>query len=150
MPTLVKNKKFHLNYEILEEFDAGISLLGFEVKSVREKHGSLEGAHIIIRGGEAFLVGAHIPPYQASNTPKGYDSYHARKLLLTKKELHSLSNLEKQKGLTIAPISLYTKGRNVKVSFAIVRGKKKYDKREAIKKKDTARDVARELKERGF
>jgi len=146
MPTLIQNKKVHLNYEILEKFDAGLELRGFEVKSLRNKQGSLEGAHVIIRGNEAFLVGAHIPPYQTANAPKSYDPYDNRKLLLTKKELAELAGAESQKGLTIAPISLYTKGRYVKLSLGIARGKKKYDKRETIKKKDTARDIERDIK----
>lgn len=150
MPTLIHSKKVNLNYEIIEQFDAGLSLRGYEVKSLRNKQGSLEGAYVIVRGNEAFLIGAHIPPYQAGNTPDGYDPYQNRKLLLTKKEISELAGYEKKKGLTIVPISLYTKGRNIKLSLGIGRGKKKFDKREDIKKKDTARDVARELKERGY
>ena len=150
MPTLIQNKKVNLNYEIMEKYDAGLSLRGYEVKSIRNKHGSLEGSYIIVRGNEAFLIGARIPPYQASNTPAGYAPYRNRKLLLTKKEISELSGFEKKKGLTIIPIMLYTKGHNIKLSLGIGRGKKKYDKRETIKKKDTLRDVARELKERGY
>ena len=150
MPTLIHNKKVHFDYEILEEFEAGIELLGFEVKSLRAKRGSLEGAHVTIRGGEAFLINAEIPPYQPSNTPKDYDPKRRRKLLLTKKEISLLAGKEAQKGLTLVPISLYTKGRHIKLSFGIARGKKKYDKRETIKKRDTERDVARELKHYGF
>lgn len=148
MPTLVQNKKVHLNFEILDEFEAGLELHGFEVKALRNKQGSLEGSHIIIRAGEAFLVGAHIPPFQPANTPKTYDSYRPRRLLLAKKELAELGSAEATKGLTIVPISLYTKGRNIKLSLGIARGKKKYDKRETIKKKDTRRDIERDLKER--
>ena len=150
MPTLLQNKKVHFNYEILDQFDAGIELFGYEVKSLRNKRGSLEGSHVIVRGNEAFLVGTNIPPFQPKNAPKNYDSRRTRKLLLTKKEIGELSGEEKQKGLTIVPISLYTKGRNIKLSLGVARGKKKYDKRETIKKKDTQRDVARELKQQGF
>jgi SsrA-binding protein len=150
MPTLVQNKKIHFNYEILEQYDAGIELFGYEVKTLRNKHGSLDGAHITVRGNEAFLIGSEINAYQPANAPKDYDSHRNRKLLLTKKELSALAGKEKQKGLTIVPISLYTKGRNIKLSLGVARGKKKYDKREAIKKRDTARDVARELKQQGF
>jgi len=150
MPTLLKNKKVHFNYEILDQFDAGIELSGIEVKSLRNKRGSLEGSHVIVRGDEAFLVGADIPPFQPKNAPKGYDSRRTRKLLLTKKEISELSGKEKQKGLTIVPISLYTKGRNIKLSLGVARGKKKYDKREDIKKRDTQRDIVRDLKQQGF
>jgi len=150
MPTLIKNKKVFFNYEILEQFDAGIELFGYEVKSLRNKHGSLEGSHVIVRGNEAFLINTDIPPFQPKNAPRDYDSHRIRKLLLTKKELSKLEGKEKQKGLTIVPISLYTRGRNIKLSLGIARGKKKYDKRETIKKKDTERDVAREMKQQGF
>lgn len=150
MPTLIQNKKVHFNYEILDQFDAGIELFGYEVKSLRNKHGSLEGAHIIVRGNEAFLVGADIPAYQPANAPKDYDSHRTRKLLLTKKELSELAGKESQKGLTMVPISLYTNGRNIKLSFGVARGKKKYDKREDIKKRDAKRDIDRELKQQGF
>jgi len=146
MPTLVQNKKVHLNYEILDKFDAGLELRGFEVKALRNKQGSLEGSHIIVRGNEAFLIGAHISPYQPANAPNDYDPYRNRKLLLTQKELAELAGAESQKGLTIAPISLYTKGRNIKLSLGIARGKKKFDKRETIKKKDTQRDIERDVK----
>lgn len=143
---LLSNKKIHFNYEIIETFQAGIELLGFEVKSLREKQGSLEGAYILVRGGEAYMVGSFIPPYQASNTPTDYDPYRNRKLLLTKEELEKLSNTEQTKGLTIAPISVYNKGRNLKVEIALVRGKKKFDKRETIKQRESSRDIQRSLK----
>ncbi len=148
MPTFVKNKKAHFNYEILEKMNAGIKLLGFEAKSLRNNQGSLEGAYIIVRGGEAFLIGAHIPPFQPANTPDSYDPYRNRKLLLTKKELVKLGDIDNKKGLTITPLSVYSKGKNLKLEIGIGRGKKKYDKREDIKKRDTARDVARELSDR--
>ena len=148
MPTLIENKKAYFNYEILEKFEGGIELVGLEVKSVKNKRGSLEGTHIIVRGGEAFLIGMQIPPYQPNNTPKDYDPLRNRKLLLTKKEIGILAEAESKKGLTIVPISLYTKGRKIKVSLGIGRGKKKYDKRESIKKRDTERDVAREMRDR--
>ena len=143
---LIANKKVHLNFEILETFEAGISLLGFEVKSLRNKTASLEGAHVIIRGNEAFLVGATISPYQPANTPKEYDPMRPRKLLLTKKELGALAKGEHQKGLTIVPISLYNKGRTIKAEIAIAKGKKKNDKRETLKQKESKRDIERTLK----
>jgi len=144
--TYAKNKKAGFDYEILEEFEAGISLAGFEVKAIKSGLCSLEGAYIIVRGGEAFLTGANIPPYQPANTPKNYEPDRARKLLLSKKEIATLADAEKSKGLTIVPISMYNKGGKIKVRIGIGRGKKKYDKREAIKKRDTKRDIERELK----
>jgi len=147
MATYAQNKKVLFNYEILDKFEAGISLLGIEVKSLKTKHGSLDGAHVIVRGGEVFLVGANIPPYQPANTTKDYDPERPRKLLLTKKEIFELSKVERKKGLTIVPISVYNKGNKLKLGFGIARGKKKHDKRETIKKRDTERDIRRELKE---
>lgn len=148
MPTLIKNKKALHDFEVLEKFEAGIELYGFEVKSLRAGQGSLLGAYVIVRGGEAFLVGANIPPYQPANTPKDYDPERPRKLLLHKRELDTLRGAEGKKGLTIVPISVYTKGRKLKVEITIARGKKKHDKREQIKKRDTELDIARELKDR--
>jgi len=144
--SLIQNKKVYLNYEIQETFSAGIELFGFEVKSLRKKQGSLEGAYIIARGNEVFLIGATIPPYQPTNTPDNYDPARNRKLLLTKKEIERLSSFEKQKGLTIVPISVYNKGIKIKIEIGVAKGKKKYDKRESIKKKDTERDLKRTLK----
>ena len=148
MSTFIRNKKASFDYEILEKFDAGIELFGFEVKSIKSNHGNIEGSHITVRGNEAFLLNANIPPYQTANTPKDYNPERNRRLLLTKKELSELSGLEEKKGLTIVPISMYNKGKKVKVEIAVVRGKKKFDKRESIKKKDTQRDIDRELKSR--
>ena len=144
---LIQNKKVRLNYEIAETFEAGMELFGFEVKSLRGKQGSLDGAHIIVRGSEAFLVSATIPPYQPANTPKDYDPARNRRLLLTKKEIARLYGFEKQKGLTIVPISVYNKGSKIKIEIGVAKGKKKYDKRETIKKKDTERDLKRSLKQ---
>lgn len=143
---LIQNKKTYLNYEILEKFTAGIELLGFEVKSLRAKLGSLEGSYTTIRGGEAYLVGSYIPPFQPGNTPKDYDPRRNRKLLLTKKEIAELAGTENKKGLTIIPILVYNKGRKIKVEIGVARGKKKYDKRETLKKRDAEREIERTLK----
>ena len=143
---LIENRKARFNYELLEKLDAGIELFGFEVKSLRQKQGSLDGAYVIVRGGEAFLVNSFIPPYQPKNTPKEHDPRRNRKLLLTKKELAELAGAESKKGLTIVPLSVYSKGRKVKVGIAIARGKKKYDKRETLKRRDVERDIRREMK----
>lgn len=147
MTTYVDNKKVGFNYEIIEKIEAGIELFGFEVKSIKKNQGSLEGAYIIVRGGEAYIMNMTIPPYQEKNTPKGYEPRRNRRILLTKKELAKLADIETD-GLTIVPISLYNKGNLIKVSIAIVRGKKKYDKRETIKKRETDRSVRREFRDR--
>lgn len=143
---LVQNKKAHFNYEILERYEAGIELFGPEVKALRGGHGSLEGSHVTVRGGEAYLIGMTIPPYQPGNTPKDYDPMRNRRLLLSKEQIAQLSSKEEAKGLTIVPISVYNKKRNLKVEIAVVRGKKEYDKRETIKKREANRDVLREMK----
>lgn len=145
---LISNKKIGRDYEITETYTAGIELFGFEVKSLQKSQGSLEGSFITIRGKEAFVIGMFIPPYQENNTPKEYDPYRNRKLLLTKSEIEELEKIEKAKGLTIAPVSVYNKGRYIKVDIGIAKGKKKFDKRETLKKKDTKRDLEREFKDR--
>ena len=146
MAQYAENRKARFDYEILEKYEAGIELLGVEVKSVRGGRMSLEGAFAIARGGEVFLINANIPPYQAKNSPKDYDALRNRKLLLTKKEIAELAGTEKNKSLTIVPISVYNKGRKIKVEIALVKGKKKHDKRESIKKRDTDREIRREIK----
>lgn len=140
------HKKARFDFDILDTFSAGVSLIGAEVKSLRTGQGKLEGGHVVIRGGEAFLVGVSIPPYQQANAPKDYDPERARKLLLTEKEIEELHRKSEKQGLTIVPLKWYNSGRNVKLEIAIARGKKKYDKREAIKARDTKRDVERTLK----
>ena len=146
MTTYISNKKAHFNFEILETFEAGLVLFGYEVKAIRTGRGKLEGGHVVIRGKEAFLVGVSISYYQEKNTPKSYDPERARKLLLSTKELAKLEQKGEQAGLTIVPIRLYNKLRTIKLEIALVRGKKKVDKREAIKKRDVLREVQRTLK----
>ncbi|MBI3634488.1 MAG: SsrA-binding protein SmpB [Candidatus Yonathbacteria bacterium] len=143
---LIENKKARFNYEIIEKYEAGIELLGVEVKSLRAKHGSLEGSHIVVRGGEAFLVGSTIQPYQAGNSKESYDPNRNRRLLLTKKELTLLADYESKKGLTIVPIAVYNKKRKLKIEIAVVRGKKTRDKRESLKKREAERDILRDIK----
>ncbi|MBI2175652.1 MAG: SsrA-binding protein SmpB [Parcubacteria group bacterium] len=146
MAELAANKKAFTDYDLLEKFEAGISLYGFETKSAKLKRAELAGSRVIIRGGEAFLVGAEIPPYQSANTPKEYDSQRTRKLLLGKKEISRLAGKSEERGLTLIPIRLYTKGNLVKLEFGIARGRKKYDKRARIKERETKRHIERTLK----
>lgn len=143
---LIEHRKARFDYEILEEIEAGLELLGGEVKSLRQKQGKLEGAHVIVRGGEAYLVGAHIPPYQPGNTAGSYDPARTRKLLLTKKELASLAAFESQKGLTIVPLRVYNKNNHLKLAVGIARGRKSHDKRSVLKERDTKREMDRTLK----
>lgn len=146
MTNLISHKRASFDFELLETFEAGISLLGTEVKSIRGGQGKLEGAYVIIRGKEAFLVGASIPAFQKKNAGKGYEPERPRKLLLTMKEIAELELKSEKQGLTIVPLKLYNKGANIKLALAIARGKKKQDKRESIKERDVKRDIAREFK----
>lgn len=146
MSNYVSNKKARFDYEILETFEAGLVLYGYEAKSVRSGKAKLEGAHVVVRGGEAFLVGASIAPYQAANTPDDYETDRTRKLLLNQKELAKLERESENAGLTIVPIRLYNSNRKIKIEIALARGKKQADKRESIKKRDTKRAIDRILK----
>lgn len=143
--SITENRKARFNYEILSTFPAGLELTGQEVKSVRAGKISLTGAYISVRGGEAFLLNAHIEPYQIKNAPE-FDPLRPRRLLLSRLELAELALAEGTKGLTIVPLSVYNKGRFLKLDVAIVRGKKKFDKRETIKKRDTERDLGQKLR----
>lgn len=145
---LVEYKKAFLKYAPIESYSAGLELTGQEVKALRNKLGSLDGARVVVRGGEAFIVGMTIPPYQSANTPKSYDSERARRLLLAKSEIAALADAEAKKGLTIVPLEIYTAGRLVKARIAIVRGKGKEDRREDLKKRSALREAERELKHR--
>lgn len=144
--SLIENRKARFNYEILETFEAGIELLGNEVKSLRAHRGVFDGAYVSVRGGEAFLVKLSIPAYQSANTPKEYDPERSRRLLLRKKEISRLADAETEKGLTIIPLSLYSKDRFIKAQIAIAKGKKEYDKRETSKKRATDREMRRIVK----
>ena len=142
---LIENKKAHLRFEILETYSAGLELSGAEAKSLRDKRGSLDGARVIVRGGEAYVTGMTIPPYQPTNTDKGYDPERPRRLLLSKREIGALSDAESKKGLTTVPLEVYN-NRHLKMRVAVVRGKGKKDRREDLKKKEATRDAERALK----
>jgi len=146
MSTYIRNRKATFNYEILDTFEAGVILRGYEVKSVRAGKGKLDGSYVIIRGGEAFLVGASISAFQVANTPKSYDPEQPRKLLLSKKQLAKIENQVDTARLTCIPISLYNNNGKIKLEIALARGKKKADKRESIKARDSKRDIQRTLK----
>ncbi len=143
---LVENRKAYRNFDVLERFTAGVELFGFEVKALRKGQATLSGARVTVRGKEGYLLGMNVSPLQPKNVPETYDPLRARRLLLTKKELVTLSDAEDKKGFALIPLSFFLGGRKIKCEIAIARGKKKYDKRETIKKRDTARDVRREFK----
>jgi SsrA-binding protein len=146
MAKVIQNKKVFFDYEILEKFEAGLGLKGYEVKALKNGRGSITGARVLIRGGEAFVVGMDISPYQPGNAPVDYDSSRTRRLLLHKKEIRYLEGKAKERGLTLVPISVYTKGNLIKLEFGAGRGKKKSDKREIIKKREAQRKIERALK----
>lgn len=146
MAILLENRKARYNYEILETFEAGLVLAGWEVKSLRNKRGSLVGGHIIIRGDEVYAVGIDIPPYQPNNMPPDFEEQRTLKLLLSKKEIKYLTGKLSQKRLTIVPLRVYTKARKIKIEIGLAKGKKKFDKREKIKERETKRETERELK----
>jgi SsrA-binding protein len=138
--SLIANKKLTLNYEVKERIEAGLELLGFEVKALRAKLGSLEGAKVIIRGAEAYVVGVYIPPYQSNNTPKSYDATRTRKLLLHKKDMEHIIREEEMHNLTTVPISLYLKKNLIKCEIGLCKKLQKHDKRESIKKNIAIRE----------
>ena len=148
MKEITKNKKAYFNYEILEKLIAGISLIGQEVKSIKSGRISLKATYVVLRNEEAFLIGANIPPYQPKNAPKDYNPERSRKLLLKKSEIKYLIGKTKQKGLTIVPLRVYNIRGKIKIEIGLVKGKKKFDKREIIKKREGEREIRRILKEK--
>jgi SsrA-binding protein len=140
----ISNKKAYFNYEISETFEAGVNLLGPEVKSVRLGKADLTGSFIKIVGGEAFLLNAKIFPYQNAQV-ENYDENRTRKLLLHKAQIISLKSKIEGSNLSLIPVSLYIKSGFVKVEVGLGKGKKQYEKRESIKKRDIKRDIEREL-----
>lgn len=149
MAILAENRKARHEYEILETIEAGIELRGYEVAAAKRGMMSIAGSRAVIKNNEAFLMGSVIPPYQPQNTPADYDQQRTRKLLLRKEEIARLTGKQKEAGLTLIPLSVYTKHRMIKCELALARGKKKYDKRETIKKRDAQRRMDRLLKVRG-
>lgn len=139
----LRNKKASFDFTFEETIEAGIELLGTEVKSLKSHHGSMNGAYVTVIGGELMLLGAHIPAWQEKNVGPEYDPYRNRKLLVHKKELLYFLRALQSKGLTIVPLSLYGKNRHIKVQIAIAKGKKNVDKRESIKKRDLDREMRR-------
>jgi len=158
MRIIAENKKAYYNYQILEKFEAGISLIGQEVKSIKTRGVNLAGSYVIIRTPthpppsrkrapeEAYWIGAEISPYQPKNVPADYNPERSRKLLLKKVEIKELIGKSKQKGLTLIPLRVYTKNGKIKLEFGIAKGKKKFDKRELIRKREVEREIERVLK----
>lgn len=145
MKILHQNKQAYFNYEILEEFTAGIMLTGAEIKSVRAGHFNLKGAFVSIVGGEAWLKNANISRYPYDSNP-AYDPFRTRKLLLKKPEIEKLAGKLNAQGVSLIPLAVGLKGRYAKVVLGLARGKKKHDKRAIIKERDTKREAERAMK----
>ena len=151
MPVLALNKKAKFDYQILETLEAGLILTGQEVKSIRQGHASLQGAYVTLsKKNELTLLNANIPAYKMAGPLPNYDPNRSRKLLLNKKEINYLSAKLKQIGLTLIPLSLYTKHKKIKLELALAKGKKLFDKRRSIKEKEEKRKIARILKQKIF
>ena len=141
--TVATNRKARFEYQLLDTFEAGLVLKGTEIKSVRRGQISLQEAYVRTDGKQAWLVGAHIAPYEHASAFQ-HDPDREKKLLLNKREIRELYDALRIKGLTIIPVRVYLKGGRAKVEIAIAKGKKKYDKREAIKKRDFEREESRD------
>jgi len=150
MTIVAENKKISFNYQILEKFEAGIVLKGFEVKAVRSGKANIRGGFVVFQKGEPVLININIAPYQKGNVPKNYNPKRPRTLLLKKREIKYLIGKTQEKGLTLLPTKLYIKGGKIKVEIALCKGKKKFDKREKIKKREIEREMKREMKKGKF
>jgi len=146
MPTYATNKKARFEYEILDTFEAGLVLTGQEVKSVRAGRANLKGAFVTFHNDTALLTNMHVPKYKYAGSLVDYSPDQSRKLLLKKREIAYLRGKSQEKGLTIIPLSLYTKGRRIKVEVGVAKGKKLHDKRRSIKKRELDREARRALK----
>jgi SsrA-binding protein len=146
MTTSATNKRAHFDYELLDRFEAGLVLTGAEVKSIKTGHISLKGSFVTMHGGELYLTNANIPPYPFANIKIAYDPTRSRKLLVKKSEIKSLLGKLHEKGLTLVPLRVYTKKRLVKLEFALAKGKKAFDNRSDIAKKEDKRKMERALK----
>jgi SsrA-binding protein len=142
---IASNKKAFHEYFVLQKFEAGLSLTGTEVKSLRDGNANLKDAYVIFKNNEAFLFGAHISAYSHGNL-ENHDPERTRKLLLHRREIEKLHAQVAEKGLTVVPLRLYFKGARVKAEIAVVRGKKLFDKRETEKRREADREAAAAIK----
>ena len=144
---LATNRKAYHDYHIEETYEAGVVLTGTEIKSVRAGSINLRDSYAQVRNGEMWLMNAHIAPYEPASR-QNVDPYRDRKLLMHRKEIMRLFGRAQEKGLTLIPLRMYLKKNKAKVEIGLARGKKQYDKREAIAKRDSAREIQRAAKER--
>ncbi len=142
---IARNRKARHDFEIKSTIEAGISLLGTEVKSIREGKINMSDAYALVDGGEVFIKNLHISPYSMASHDN-HDPLRLRRLLLNKKEIRKLKAQTEQKGLTLIPLSIYFKGNNIKIELALAIGRKKYDKREAIAKTEADKRIKRAMK----
>ena len=140
----IENKKAYFDYEIIEKFEAGIALVGSEVKSVRAGHANLRDSFCFVEGGEIYLKNCRISQYSKS-TIFPPDELRSRKLLMHKQEIRRLIGKSKEKGWTVVPLSMYFQGQRVKVQIALARGKREYDKKQTVKDRDVKRDMERQI-----
>ena len=145
---VASNRKARHDYEILDTYEAGIALTGSEIKSVRAGRVSLKEGYVMPRNGELWLQEVHIAPYSQAGA-FGHDPKRPRRLLLHRKEINRIISRVQEKGLTLIPLSMYLSHGLAKVELALARGKKKYDKREALRKKESQRQIERTLRRRG-
>lgn len=148
MPTLTTNKKALHSYQVLEKFEAGVVLAGPEVKATKTGQINLTGSYISIDNkSQAWLVGTHISQYKPAKAAQiDYQPNRNRRILLKKQEINYLLGKTRERGLTIMPISVYTKGSLIKLEIGLVRGKKQYDKRQTLKKREIDREISRKMK----
>lgn len=146
MKTLAINKRASFDYELLDRYEAGLVLLGHEVKSIKTGHLSLKGSFVTVKGDELHLTNSFIPPYPFAGPLPGYEPTRSRKLLLKKSEIRSLIGKIRVQGLTLVPLRVYTRRRLLKLVFAVGKGKKSFDKRHSIAKKDDKRRMERALR----
>jgi len=144
---VAQNRKARYDYTILDTIEAGIVLTGTEIKSIRAGRVNLQDGYAIIRNGEVFLINVHIAPYEQGNM-FNHDPVRSRKLLMKKKQIDRLIGETKSSGLTLVPLKMYIKNGYAKVLIGLAKGKKKYDKREDIKRKDQEREIKRRLSEK--
>ncbi|MBU6415301.1 SsrA-binding protein SmpB [Patescibacteria group bacterium] len=146
MKIFATNKRAYFDYEILETYEAGVELFGFEVKAIKTGYINLAGSYVVIKNNEAWLLNASVPPYQPANIRIAYNPLRTRKLLLHASELRELIGKSSQKGLTLVPLRVYAKKARIKIEIGLARNKKKQDKRETIKRREAEREIDRSIK----
>ena len=146
MAVYADNRKAHFDYELLDQFEAGLVLHGFEVKSIKAKRASLDDSYLTLHDKALWLINAHIWPLQPNNTPKDYKDDRPRKVLLHQKELNRFIGVMKEKRLTLIPLQIYNIKQYLKLKFCLAKSKRKFEKRDFLRERDIQRDMQRSLK----